>query len=83
MVINDPVIYATFWAVYILSYASYDTLHYAIHNIPSNRFKGTWFHKSQIYHYRHHFSGEEAGFGVTSPLWDIIMGSGFKEEKKQ
>ena len=75
-------LYATFWSFFVLSYSVYDMIHYAYHFADATKRKGTLFHKLQKYHLRHHFSGEEAGYGVSSPLWDIIMRTGFKGVKK-
>jgi 4-hydroxysphinganine ceramide fatty acyl 2-hydroxylase len=51
-------------------YVCYDTIHYAIHHFPMKR--GIWRWLKQ-YHLRHHYNDDEAGFGVSSPLWDYIF----------
>ena len=61
---------------------SYDIIHYSLHHVDTNKHKGSYFHRLQQYHNQHHFGGEEAGFGVSSKLWDIIIGTGFKKNKK-
>jgi 4-hydroxysphinganine ceramide fatty acyl 2-hydroxylase len=51
-------------------YVCYDTIHYAIHHFPMKR--GIWRWLKQ-YHLRHHYNDDEAGFGVSSPLWDYVF----------
>src|ERR1700731_4413262 len=51
-------------------YVCYDTIHYAIHHFPMKR--GIWRWLKQ-YHLRHHYQDDEAGFGVSSPLWDYVF----------
>jgi sterol desaturase/sphingolipid hydroxylase (fatty acid hydroxylase superfamily) len=79
---QDPVISATAWIFFLVGYMIYDISHYAFHFVDTTNFKGTWFHRLQKYHNRHHFSGEDAGFGVSTPLWDIILNTGYKKKVK-
>lgn len=79
--IEDPILYATFWSFVVVGYVIYDVCHYALHHIDTTKSKDTWFHRLQVYHNRHHFSGEEAGFGVSSPLWDYILRTTYKQKK--
>src|SRR5713101_6727549 len=51
-------------------YVCYDTIHYAIHHFSMKR--GIWRWLKQ-YHLRHHYNDDEAGFGVSSPLWDYVF----------
>jgi 4-hydroxysphinganine ceramide fatty acyl 2-hydroxylase len=51
-------------------YVCYDTIHYAIHHFPMK--SGIWQWLKQ-YHLRHHYNDDEAGFGVSSPLWDYVF----------
>lgn len=80
---HDPLISAIFWTFFYLGYTAYDTCHYALHHIDTTKSKGSYFHQLQKYHNQHHFGGEEAGFGVSSKLWDVVFGTGFKKGKKQ
>lgn len=60
-----------FFAFFIVGYLIYDYLHYFIHHIP---LKYNWFRilrKNHLYHHTH----EAEVFGVSSQLWDIILGT--------
>lgn len=61
-----------FLAGFIIGYAGYIGIHYAIHayNVPNNRFKILWHHHS-IHHYRE----DDRAFGVSSPFWDHVFGT--------
>lgn len=75
--INDPIVFTFYWVFFFIGYMSYDVIHYSLHHIDTTNNKKGWFHKLQQYHNQHHFGGEEAGFGVSSPLWDIVFRTGF------
>jgi 4-hydroxysphinganine ceramide fatty acyl 2-hydroxylase len=51
-------------------YVCYDTIHYATHHFQMKR--GIWRWLKQ-YHLRHHYHDDQAGYGVSSPLWDHIF----------
>ena len=53
-------------------YVGYDTIHYATHHFAMKR--GVWRWLKQ-YHLRHHYQDDNAGYGVSSPLWDYIFGT--------
>jgi sterol desaturase/sphingolipid hydroxylase (fatty acid hydroxylase superfamily) len=53
-------------------YICYDTVHYAIHHFPM---KGGVWRRLKQYHLRHHFHDDQAGYGVSSPLWDYVFGT--------
>lgn len=57
---------------FMAGYATYLALHYAIHvySPPHNFLKAVWKH-----HNLHHFVGDTAAFGVSSPLWDHVFGT--------
>ncbi len=54
----------------VFGYVCYDTLHYAIHHFPMKH--GAWLWLKQ-YHLRHHYRDANAGFGISSPLWDYVF----------
>ncbi|OGX90930.1 sterol desaturase family protein [Hymenobacter coccineus] len=65
------------WAFGVLAgftfgYASYLFVHYAIHaySPPKNFLKVWWTHHSQ-----HHYRQDEVAFGVSSTLWDHVIGT--------
>jgi sterol desaturase/sphingolipid hydroxylase (fatty acid hydroxylase superfamily) len=51
-------------------YVCYDTIHYATHHFAMKR--GIWKWLKQ-YHLRHHYHDDQAGYGVSSPLWDYVF----------
>jgi 4-hydroxysphinganine ceramide fatty acyl 2-hydroxylase len=51
-------------------YVCYDTIHYATHHFAMKR--GVWRWLKQ-YHLRHHYHDDQAGYGVSSPLWDYVF----------
>jgi len=53
-----------------IGYLIYDMIHYSLHHF---NIKWGYFKFLQRYHNQHHFSGEDAGYGVSSKLWDIIF----------
>ncbi len=55
-----------------LGYLAYDGLHYAVHHFKMTSRLGKWLKR---YHMVHHHTGEEARWGVSSPLWDWILGT--------
>jgi len=59
-------------AGFAFGYICYDTIHYAIHHFPMKRGVGRWLKQ---YHLRHHFHDDQAGYGVSSPLWDYVFGT--------
>jgi 4-hydroxysphinganine ceramide fatty acyl 2-hydroxylase len=61
-----------FFAGFLFGYLCYDMVHYGIHNLNiTNKFWMT----IKKHHYRHHYSDKTHGFGVSSPLWDLIFKS--------
>lgn len=54
---------------FISGYLIYVSMHYAIHTFtPPKLLKGLWRN-----HHLHHYKYHDKGFGVSSPLWDIIF----------
>ena len=57
---------------FIVGYLAYDYTHYHVHHaVPKTRFGK----RLRTHHMRHHFQDHRYGFGVSSPLWDAIMGT--------
>ena len=63
-----------FFAGFVLGYLFYDMLHYALHHVD---LKGKMWIALKTHHLKHHFKDPDKGFGVSSPLWDIVVGSNF------
>lgn len=59
-------------AGFTFGYASYLFVHYAIHAYapPSNFLRVWWTHHAQ-----HHYRQEHVAFGVSSTLWDHVLGT--------
>lgn len=60
----------TFLPGFVIGYALYLLVHYSIHAFtpPKNRMSILW-----INHSVHHYKDDTVAFGVSSPLWDIIL----------
>jgi 4-hydroxysphinganine ceramide fatty acyl 2-hydroxylase len=43
-------------------------------------FKSGFFKKIKQHHMLHHYQEPDKGFGVSSPLWDLITGSMFSKK---
>ncbi len=54
----------------IIGYLSYDMIHYSVHRLPM---KGKLGNFLKQYHLRHRFQQEHRGYGVSSPLWDLLF----------
>ncbi len=65
---------APFFVGFIAGYLVYDLSHYAIHHY--NMHSKFWL-AIKKHHIRHHFQDSDKGFGVSSPLWDKIIGTDF------
>lgn len=53
-----------------IGYLIYDGTHYAVHHFKQRTRLGKWIRK---HHMVHHFADHDGGFGVSSPLWDIVF----------
>ncbi len=68
---------AAFFVGFILGYLAYDMTHYAIHHFNMhNRF---WL-AIKNHHMMHHYMDSTKGFGVSSPVWDEVMGTNFPKK---
>jgi len=56
-----------------LGYLAYEQVHYLSHHgIPRTAIGRYW----RRYHMIHHFKDSDRFFGVTSPIWDAVFGTG-------
>ncbi len=53
-------------------YVAYDWIHYYTHHARPKTRLGKWLRR---YHMRHHFEDENAFYGISSPLWDVVLGT--------
>ncbi|KAG4066189.1 hypothetical protein HA402_014489 [Bradysia odoriphaga] len=56
----------------LIGYLCYDMIHYYIH-YGSPTFN--YMYMLKRYHYQHHFVHHDAGFGISSPIWDAVFGT--------
>ena len=59
-----------FGAFFLIGYLGYDYIHYATHHFPMRL---GLLQRLKRHHMKHHYSGEAARYGVSSPLWDIVF----------
>lgn len=69
-------IYA-FYAGFLLGYLAYDMVHYALHHA---NFKNSFWKKLKQHHMLHHYSDSTKGYGVSSSIWDKVLGSDFEKK---
>ena len=63
---------------FIVGYLFYDLSHYAIHHFNMH---GKFWLAIKNHHIKHHFENENLGYGVSSPIWDKIIGTDFSKKK--
>ena len=69
-----------FFVGFLVGYLFYDMTHYAVHHFNiHNKF---WLVLKK-HHMRHHFQNPELGYGVSSPMWDYIIGTDFPKTKDE
>ena len=69
---------APFFVGFITGYLFYDMTHYAVHHL--NIHNKIWLALKK-HHIRHHYENSELGYGVSSPLWDEIVGTNFPKKE--
>jgi sterol desaturase/sphingolipid hydroxylase (fatty acid hydroxylase superfamily) len=70
---------APFMAGFLAGYLTYDITHYAIHHY--NMHNKFWL-AIKNHHMKHHYQDPAKGFGVSSPIWDKIIGTDFTGKNK-
>jgi sterol desaturase/sphingolipid hydroxylase (fatty acid hydroxylase superfamily) len=55
---------------FILGYLAYDYTHYYVHHFVPKSKLGK---RLREQHMRHHFQDHRFGYGVSSPLWDVVF----------
>jgi len=58
------------FAGFTIGYLSYDGIHYWLHRYNQTTRVGKWL---KHHHMRHHYMDHDGGFGVSSPLWDVVF----------
>ncbi len=69
-----------FFAGFLIGYLFYDMTHYAIHHF--NMHSKFWL-KIKNHHMKHHFQDSSKGYGVSTPIWDLIIRTDFPEKTKK
>jgi dihydroceramide fatty acyl 2-hydroxylase len=59
-----------FFAGFVVGYLCYDGTHYAVHHFKQTTRVGRFVKR---HHMLHHHADHDGGFGVSSPLWDVIF----------
>jgi len=70
---------APFMAGFLTGYLFYDMTHYAVHHF--NMHNKFWL-AIKNHHMKHHYQDSAKGFGVSSPVWDKIIGTDFPGKNK-
>ncbi len=60
------------FAGFIAGYLAYDTIHFVVHHATGNN---ALVRALKRRHFRHHYADSSHDFGVSSPLWDLILGT--------
>ena len=69
LLFGTPAVYPLF-AGFIAGYLLYDYTHYYLHHfVPKSNLDK----RLREHHMRHHFQDHRYGFGVSSPLWDVVF----------
>lgn len=69
-----------FFAGFLIGYLFYDMTHYAVHHF--NMHNKFWL-AIKHHHIKHHYKDPDRGFGVSSPLWDVVFGTNYSENEEQ
>ena len=78
-VIVGRIYVAPFLAGFLTGYLCYDMTHYAVHHF--NMHNKFWL-AIKNHHMKHHYQDPSKGFGVSSPVWDKIIGTDFTGKDK-
>ncbi len=71
LIFGTPAAYPLF-SGFIAGYLAYDYTHYYVHHrVPKTKLGK----KLREQHMRHHFQDHRYGYGVSSPLWDVVFGT--------
>ena len=76
--IFGPYLMLPFFSGFILGYLFYDITHYAIHHF--NMHSKVWL-AIKNHHMLHHYQDEYKGYGVSTPIWDLVFGTTFGKKK--
>jgi dihydroceramide fatty acyl 2-hydroxylase len=57
---------------FVAGYVAYDSVHYVVHHTRATTGVLGWLRR---YHLMHHHRDPPARYGVSSPLWDVVLGT--------
>ena len=57
----------------IAGYLCYDVLHYHLHHSQKGCSSMAWLSALRKAHLHHHLRQPESGFGISSPMFDVIL----------
>jgi len=57
---------------FVAGYVAYDSVHYVVHHTRTKTGAIGWLRR---YHLLHHHDDVAARYGVSSPLWDVVLGT--------
>lgn len=78
-IIGDVFVFP-FFAGFLTGYLFYDITHYAIHHF--NMHSKFWL-MIKNHHMRHHYLDSHKGYGVSTPIWDMIIGTNFPPKSSE
>lgn len=67
------------FAGFVTGYLVYDSIHFAVHHFAVPTSAGRWLKRA---HHRHHFLDPDEDYGVSSPLWDVVLGTLGKHQRR-
>ena len=67
-----PAVGPSLFAGLVSGYLAYDTIHYLVHNGAA---RGPMLAYLKKKHFRHHYGDSTRDYGVSSPLWDVVLGT--------
>ena len=70
MVLEMPRMSGPAFSGFVTGYLAYDMMHYAEHHLSM---RWGFLKYLKRYHLRHHFKNPDHGFGVSSPVWDVVF----------
>jgi len=71
LIFGSPTAYPIF-AGFLVGYLAYDYMHYYLHHFVPKSALGK---RLREQHMRHHFQDHRYGYGVSSPIWDVVFGT--------
>lgn len=72
LVVAGSTLWWPLWSGILAGYVAYDTLHHYTHHARPKTAAGKWLRR---YHMEHHFKDAKSHYGISSPLWDLILGT--------